>query len=133
MIYKGMPIEDRVRIIMATEAAEASNPGRRFEYMESFITFHIQDAIREYREAIARMVATWNGEGGHIPVFDDIAQAIREGKTCVHKWTDMRNKIIQSGEICLKCGTVRAGNEATDVGEAPTWKFKPLNHGQNPG
>ncbi len=30
---------------------------------------------------------------------------------CDCEWTDARNEVVQSGEICLKCGTVRAGNE----------------------
>lgn len=29
---------------------------------------------------------------------------------CKHEWTDARNEVVKSGEICLKCGTIRAGN-----------------------
>lgn len=29
---------------------------------------------------------------------------------CDHEWTDARNEVVQSGEICLKCNTLRAGN-----------------------
>lgn len=32
-------------------------------------------------------------------------------KSCDHKWIDARNEIVQSGEICLKCGGLRAGNQ----------------------
>lgn len=111
-----MTPEERARIIIATEAEDALRPGRSLEYMANFIEFHINDAIRENREAIAKMVADWgsHGQGGYcMDVYPQIAQAILDGKTCIHKWTDMRNKYIQSGEVCLKCGTVRAGNEAT--------------------
>ena len=127
-----MPIEDRVRIIIETEAADSLRPGRTLEYMEGFIKFHFNDALRENREAIAKMVGTWHehGQGGYcVEVYQEIAKAILEGKTCIHKWTDMRNKYIESGEVCLKCGTVRAGNEATGhatgIGE--------MNHGANVG
>ena len=34
--------------------------------------------------------------------------------TCAHEWKDARNKIVESGEICLKCNSIRAGNESTD-------------------
>lgn len=27
---------------------------------------------------------------------------------CEHDWTDARNEVIQSGEWCPKCGSVRA-------------------------
>lgn len=27
---------------------------------------------------------------------------------CKHKWTDARNEVIQSGEVCFKCGAVRS-------------------------
>lgn len=29
---------------------------------------------------------------------------------CDHDWKDARNEHVQSGEICLKCMTIRAGN-----------------------
>lgn len=29
---------------------------------------------------------------------------------CEHEWVDARNKVVVSGEICLKCNTLRAGN-----------------------
>lgn len=32
---------------------------------------------------------------------------------CDHEWTDARNEVVESGEICLKCMTIRAGNQAT--------------------
>lgn len=33
---------------------------------------------------------------------------------CEHEWIDIRNKVIQSGEMCSKCNLVRAGNGATN-------------------
>ena len=29
---------------------------------------------------------------------------------CAHDWKDGSNAVIQSGEFCIKCGAVRAGN-----------------------
>jgi hypothetical protein len=34
---------------------------------------------------------------------------------CAHNWVDARNKVISSGEVCLKCGAIRAGNATTDA------------------
>lgn len=28
-------------------------------------------------------------------------------RKCNHKWTDATNKVITSGEICLKCNTIK--------------------------
>ena len=27
---------------------------------------------------------------------------------CDHEWTDARNEVVKSGEICLKCNSMRA-------------------------
>lgn len=32
---------------------------------------------------------------------------------CDHDWKDARNKVVQSGEVCFKCMSIRAGNEAS--------------------
>jgi hypothetical protein len=32
---------------------------------------------------------------------------------CAHKWIDARNAVVESGEICLKCNSMRAGNQPT--------------------
>lgn len=38
---------------------------------------------------------------------------IHEAPTkCEHQWVDARNKHVQSGEVCLKCFSIRAGNSA---------------------
>ena len=29
---------------------------------------------------------------------------------CPHKWIDLRTQVIESGEACLECGTIRSGN-----------------------
>lgn len=34
---------------------------------------------------------------------------------CDHKWVDARNSIVLSGECCLKCGAMRAGNTSNDA------------------
>lgn len=33
---------------------------------------------------------------------------------CIHEWVDARNKIVQSGELCLKCHAIRSGNRTSD-------------------
>lgn len=43
------------------------------------------------------------------------AEAILCGRSnvqygCEHSWQDIRNQVIESGEACLKCGVIRAGN-----------------------
>jgi len=44
-------------------------------------------------------------------------QRISEGGevACKHEWVDARNPVVKSGEICLKCNTIRPGN--TEGGE----------------
>lgn len=79
------------------------------------IELHVQKALTEQREAIARMVADWgrHGQGGYcMAVYPQIAQAIREGKTCIHDWIDIRNQVIASGEMCRICGALGGGHEA---------------------
>ena len=41
----------------------------------------------------------------------------RRVAVCEHEWTDARNKAVKSGEICLKCGDLRAGNQTSVSGE----------------
>lgn len=33
--------------------------------------------------------------------------AVIEEKKCEHDWKDIRNKVIESGELCFKCGAIR--------------------------
>jgi hypothetical protein len=33
------------------------------------------------------------------------------GSACAHEFVDARNAYVVSGEVCLKCGAIRAGNE----------------------
>lgn len=49
-------------------------------------------------------------------------RAIREvvvETRCEHEWIDIRNKVIESGEMCSKCHALRAGNSAAIVGSRP--------------
>lgn len=32
---------------------------------------------------------------------------------CDHEWQDARNPVVKDGEICLKCGAVRPGNQSS--------------------
>lgn len=54
-----------------------------------------------------------------------IAQAGRLGKDiaeclagCDHRFVDVRNAVIESGEMCLKCGAIRAGSAPVSAGES---------------
>jgi len=42
----------------------------------------------------------------------------QEAGTCDHTWVDARNARVQSGEVCVKCGAIRAGNTAQEAGDA---------------
>ena len=37
-----------------------------------------------------------------------------ERSDCNHEWKDVRNEVVESGEMCMTCGCVRAGNAATE-------------------
>jgi hypothetical protein len=50
---------------------------------------------------------------------DDLRDyAVREREAydnhkCDHSWIDVRNEVVESGEMCLKCGAIRAGNRTS--------------------
>lgn len=45
----------------------------------------------------------------------DAALSITEKlEDCDHEWVDARNKYVKSGELCVKCGAIRSGNQTTD-------------------
>lgn len=56
------------------------------------------------------------GECGHGTFYPDMGEPEEWGPStqgsCVHDWADIRNEVISSGEMCLKCNEVRAGNRA---------------------
>jgi hypothetical protein len=31
-------------------------------------------------------------------------------RQCNHEWVDVRNEVVESGEMCIRCNSVRAGN-----------------------
>lgn len=33
-----------------------------------------------------------------------------DGECQEHDWRDARNEIVESGEVCVRCGAIRAGN-----------------------
>jgi len=37
----------------------------------------------------------------------------REALGCAHDWRDARNEVVRSGEVCVKCHAMRAGNRAS--------------------
>lgn len=80
------------------------------------------------RDALSQIKATvcgdknprWSGDGAIFATRARIADicdralaaapAAVDVFRCEHEWTDARNSVIKSGEICLKCGTIRPGN-----------------------
>ncbi len=42
-----------------------------------------------------------------------------EARTCQHEWVDARNKYVLSGEVCLKCYAIRAGNQPAEARSTP--------------
>lgn len=54
------------------------------------------------------------GEGTLRSMIAAIFGTLNGTALCSHDWKDIRNKVIQSGEACFKCGALRAGNAATD-------------------
>jgi len=46
-------------------------------------------------------------------VAADGEEAAARLEGCDHEWVDARNEAVISGEMCSKCRTIRAGNEAT--------------------
>lgn len=54
------------------------------------------------------------GEGTLRSMIAAIFGTLSGTALCSHKWEDIRNKIITSGEACFRCGALREGNAATD-------------------
>lgn len=42
--------------------------------------------------------------------IDAALSASAEPRACEHDWIDARNQFVQSGELCIKCHAIRAGN-----------------------
>lgn len=40
---------------------------------------------------------------------------VQKIEECDHEWVDARNTFISSGEMCLKCSALRAGNQTSEV------------------
>lgn len=54
---------------------------------------------------VARIPVEMDDPAGNLALFK-----LADAQQCKHEWLDARNAIIKSGEICLKCGALRAGN-----------------------
>lgn len=42
-----------------------------------------------------------------------VLELLDDASACTHTWVDARNATVLSGEVCLTCGAVRAGNDAS--------------------
>lgn len=67
----------------------------------------------------------WRGDECDAVLTLSVAQAARLGEDiaeclagCDHKFVDARNAVIESGEMCLKCGAIRAGSAPVSAGES---------------
>lgn len=99
--------KSREHYIEQTNRLEAENARYRkaVEYMEGVMSdsngvdgFHLNGDI-----------ATWDEI-----IEDSPWQALLNDGKCKHEWTDARNSVVTSGEICLKCNSIRAGNESQE-------------------
>jgi hypothetical protein len=68
-------------------------------------------ALRDIKHKLER-----SHDGGCILPLLDMVIAAEKGVTekpkCEHNWVDARNKFVESGEVCLKCCAIRAGNQS---------------------
>jgi hypothetical protein len=53
-----------------------------------------------------------------LEMLQKVAEALMEfgspPEVCEHQWIDARNALVENGELCLKCFSIRAGNVTTD-------------------
>lgn len=71
------------------------------------------DAAR--REVIRREAGVEPPDSRFDLALDVIAdlQDTLEGEQCPHDWADARNSVVLGGEVCVRCGAIRAGNTGT--------------------
>lgn len=46
---------------------------------------------------------------------EKVVDEIERLSGCTHDWRDARNEVVVSGEFCIKCNAIRAGNATTDL------------------
>lgn len=61
------------------------------------IPYAVADKFPGLAPALLKATAEWARERDAIPA-------------CGHEWIDVRNSIVESGSMCIKCGAVRAEN-----------------------
>lgn len=92
-----------------------------------FRIVELENALREIEErppgeldtedmrAIARKVLSeceheWVQEHGTSSRYCVLCGAGPDTPACDHEWVDARNSAVESGELCIKCNALRAGN-----------------------
>lgn len=80
---------------------------------EWYVTGSEYEAVANERDQLlaAAKAVIEDAEKGRPRNFDKLREAIEECEVsdgvCDHQWTDARNSVVKSGEICLKCGAIR--------------------------
>ena len=73
-----------------------------------------QEAVCELQCPSVKQTGTeWTHKSDCERITALLAKAKGESQ-CDHNWVDARNKVVKSGEICLKCGALRAGNQSKE-------------------
>lgn len=84
----------------------------------------LREALGVYENALSEAEAIFGGEYAdqYGPMFELAlkARAALAGRpvTCKHEWIDARNSRVSEGELCLKCGAIRAGNQTEENTDA---------------
>jgi hypothetical protein len=105
-------VADLQEAIAALEAFQWTPVSERLpkQWGEYFIAFD-KGLVMEcgYNSDEGEFIETWQGRYHRVP---DVTHwmPLPAPPTCAHAWIDARNTVIESGEICLKCNSMRAGN-----------------------
>jgi hypothetical protein len=122
--YEGAP-NGRICSIEAAEHSKLSVACANLSGALKDVNTALQDARLHAGEQERRIVALrdllfkrHSGEPQHSRTDHECAECIilyetkhKERKPCDHNWVDARNSYVSSGELCLKCFAIRAGNE----------------------
>jgi protein gp37 len=75
---------------------------------------HVAFFNKQMGEVWSREHLSRSGHGGDIETFPPDLQ-VRQYAGDQHDWVDARNEVVASGEVCVGCGRVRAGNSAAPL------------------
>lgn len=73
-------------------------------------------AAAEAVNVLAKAVAFARYDAQFFPALKALTRALTPpAPKCDHQLVDTRNSVVLSGEMCVKCGAIRAGNVTTDT------------------